>query len=112
MTGEVGEKPAMVKTHLRDVVVVPEMVGSIIGIYNGKGKCFIASNFNYSWSGFTTYHFIRNIILKHYKVFNQIEVKPEMINHYIGEFSMTYKPVRHGRPGIGATHSSRFIPLK
>ena len=40
MTGEVGEKPAMVKTHLRDVVVVPEMVGSIIGIYNGKGKCF------------------------------------------------------------------------
>merc|ERR1712122_256115 len=81
MTGEVGEKPAMVKTHLRDVVVVPEMVGSIIGIYNGK-------------------------------VFNQIEAKPEMINHYIGEFSMTYKPVRHGRPGIGATHSSRFIPLK
>ena len=44
MTGEVGEKPAMVKTHLRDVVVVPEMVGSIIGIYNGKGMCFIVSN--------------------------------------------------------------------
>jgi len=21
-------------------------------------------------------------------------------------------PVKHGRPGIGATHSSRFIPLK
>ena len=44
MTGEIGEKPAMVKTHLRDVVVVPEMVGSIIGIYNGKGKCFTVSN--------------------------------------------------------------------
>lgn len=28
------------------------------------------------------------------------------------EFSITYKPVQHGRPGIGATHSSRFIPLK
>merc|ERR1712206_44538 len=67
--------------RLRKVVIIPEMVGSVIGIYNGK-------------------------------VFNQIEVKPEMINHYIGEFSMTYKPVRHGRPGIGATHSSRFIPLK
>ena len=38
--------------------------------------------------------------------------QPEMIGHYLGEFSMTYKPVRHGRPGIGATHSSRFIPLK
>lgn len=28
---------------------------------------------------------------------------------YLGEFSITYKPVRHGRPGIGATHSSRFV---
>ena len=42
----------------------------------------------------------------------QVEVKPEMIGHYLGEFSISYKPVKHGRPGIGATHSSRFIPLK
>lgn len=42
----------------------------------------------------------------------QVEIKPEMIGHYLGEFSVTYKPVKHGRPGIGATHSSRFIPLK
>ena len=42
MTGEIGEKPACVKTHLRNVVVIPEMVGSVIGIYNGKGEfdCF------------------------------------------------------------------------
>jgi small subunit ribosomal protein S15e len=26
--------------------------------------------------------------------------------------SISYKPVKHGRPGIGATHSSRFVPLK
>ena len=38
--------------------------------------------------------------------------QPEMIGHYLGEFSITYKQVHHGRPGIGATHSSRFIPLK
>ncbi|GAB0086070.1 40S ribosomal protein S15 [Sergentomyia squamirostris] len=75
------EKPAIVKTHLRNMIVVPEMVGSIIGVYNGKA-------------------------------FNQIEVRPDMIGHYLGEFSVTYKPVKHGRPGIGATHSSRFIPLK
>ncbi len=31
-----GEKPAPVKTHLRDMIVVPEMIGSVIGIYNGK----------------------------------------------------------------------------
>ncbi|KAF8052140.1 hypothetical protein N665_1597s0006 [Sinapis alba] len=46
------------------------------------------------------------------KTFNQIEIKPEMIVHYLAEFSISYKPVKHGRPGQGATHSSRFIPLK
>ncbi|XP_028043465.1 40S ribosomal protein S15 [Bombyx mandarina] len=76
-----NEKPEIVKTHLRNMIIVPEMVGSIVGIYNGK-------------------------------TFNQVEIKPEMIGHYLGEFSVTYKPVKHGRPGIGATHSSRFIPLK
>jgi len=75
------EKPACVKTHLRNVVILPDMIGSIVGVYNGK-------------------------------TFNQVEIKPEMIGHYLGEFSITYKPVKHGRPGIGATHSSRFIPLK
>uniref|UniRef100_A0A915I5I6 40S ribosomal protein S15 n=1 Tax=Romanomermis culicivorax TaxID=13658 RepID=A0A915I5I6_ROMCU len=30
------EKPACVKTHLRDMIVLPEMVGSVVGIYNGK----------------------------------------------------------------------------
>lgn len=41
-----------------------------------------------------------------------IEVKPEMVGTFFGEYGITYKPVRHGRAGIGATHSSRFIPLK
>ncbi|KAK4051253.1 ribosomal protein S15 [Microbotryomycetes sp. NB124-2] len=76
-----GEKPDVVKTHLRDMIIVPEMIGSVVGIYNGK-------------------------------VFNAVEIKPEMTGYYLGEFSISYKPVRHGRPGIGATHSSRFIPLK
>ncbi|KAG6468311.1 hypothetical protein ZIOFF_072987 [Zingiber officinale] len=76
-----GEKPEPVRTHLRNMIIVPEMIGSIIGVYNGK-------------------------------TFNQVEIKPEMIGHYLDEFSISYKPVKHGRPGIGATHSSRFIPLK
>jgi hypothetical protein len=42
----------------------------------------------------------------------QVEVKPEMVGHYLAEFSISYKPVKHGRPGIGSTNSSRFIPLK
>mmetsp|Transcript_118541 Transcript_118541/g.206388 ORF Transcript_118541/g.206388 Transcript_118541/m.206388 type:complete len:151 (-) Transcript_118541:257-709(-) len=77
----VGEKPPVVKTHLRNMIIMPEMIGSVVGVYNGK-------------------------------IFVTVEIKGEMVGHYLGEFSITYKPVRHGRPGIGATHSSRFIPLK
>lgn len=76
-----GEKPEPVRTHLRSMIVVPEMIGSVVGVYNGK-------------------------------TFNQVEIKPEMVGHYLAEFSISYKPTKHGRPGIGATHSSRFIPLK
>ena len=38
--------------------------------------------------------------------------QPDMIGHYLGEYAITYKPVGHGRPGVGSTGSSRFIPLK
>ena len=76
-----GEKPAAVKTHLRDCIVIPSMVQSIINVHNGKG-------------------------------YNSIEVKPEMIGYYLGEFAMTYKRVTHGKPGVGATHSSKFVPIK
>lgn len=78
-TGE--DKPAVVRTHLRNMIIVPEMIGGIVGIHNGK-------------------------------VFNQVEIKPEMVGHYLGEFSITYKLVAHGRPGVGATGSSKFVPLK
>merc|ERR1719247_3238226 len=50
-----GEKPACIKTHLRNMIILPEMIG-----------------------------------------------------HYLAEFSMSYKPVKHGTAGIGATKSSRF----
>merc|ERR1712110_575983 len=77
-----NEKPDVVKTHLRNMVIVPEMTGSMVGVYNGK-------------------------------TFNQVEVKPEMIGHYLGEFSISYKPVKHGRPASepptapGSSPSSR-----
>ena len=75
------EKPEVVKMPPRDMIILPEMEGSMVGLCNGK-------------------------------TFNQAESKPETIGHYLGEFSINYKPVKHGRPGIGAAHSSRFIPLK
>jgi len=75
------EKPRPIGTHLRNMLIVPEMIGNLVGVYNGKA-------------------------------FNQIEIRPEMIGHYLGEFSITYKPVKHGRPGVGASSSSKFVPLK
>jgi small subunit ribosomal protein S15e len=44
------------------------------------------------------------------KYWNPVEVKADMIGHYLAEFSMTYKPIRHGKVGVGATRSSKFTP--
>merc|ERR1712113_857027 len=32
----INEKPSGVKTHLRNIIIVPAMVGSIVGVHNGK----------------------------------------------------------------------------
>ncbi len=76
-----GGKDQGIKTHVRDLIVLPEMVGAKIQVHNGKE--FVA-----------------------------MEIKPEMIGHYLGEFAITNKPVRHGTPGIGASRSSMYVPLK
>ncbi len=39
------------------------------------------------------------------KEFVPVHVKPEMLGHYLGEFSLTRKPVQHGERGLGATRS-------
>ena len=70
-----------VKTHVRNMIILPEMVGLTIAVHNGKD-------------------------------FVQVEIKPDMIGHYLGEFAVTNKPVRHGTPGIGASRSSMYVPLK
>lgn len=71
----------IVKTHARDMVILPEMVGVTVLIHNGKD-------------------------------FTSIEIKPNMIGHYLGEYAVTNKPVKHGQPGIGASRSSMYVPLK
>lgn len=52
------------------------------------------------------------ILVHNGKEFVPVEVKPEMIGHYLGEFAITNKPVKHGTPGIGASRSSMYVPLK
>ena len=74
-------KEVNIKTHVRDLIILPEMVGAKIAVHNGKD--FVA-----------------------------MEIRPGMIGHYLGEFAITNKPVRHGTPGIGASRSSMYVPLK
>ena len=79
--GNKGGRPQIIKTHCRDMIVLPEMVGVTFGIYNGKE-------------------------------FTEVTIQPEMIGCYFGEFAPTRKRVEHGDPGMGATRSSMFVPLK
>ncbi|MHA1821751.1 MAG: 30S ribosomal protein S19 [Promethearchaeota archaeon] len=46
------------------------------------------------------------------KEFIEVKITPEMIGHYLGEYAPTNKVVKHGTPGIGATKSSLYVPLK
>lgn len=46
------------------------------------------------------------------KEFVPLEIKPEMIGHYLGEYVITNKRVTHGTPGIGSSRSSLYVPLK
>lgn len=71
----------VVRTHRRDIPIVPSFVGRRVAVYNGKE-------------------------------FKEVEIKPEMIGHFLGEFAMTRGTVKHSGPGVGATRGSKFMPLK
>lgn len=70
-----------IRTHLRDMPVLPAFVGLTFAVYDGHE-------------------------------FERVEVEPEMLGHYLGEFVLTRTSVEHGQAGIGATRSSKFVPLK
>ncbi|MCK9323281.1 MAG: 30S ribosomal protein S19 [Candidatus Methanomethylophilaceae archaeon] len=75
------ENSGVIRTHRRDLPVIPVFVGKTVSVYNGKE-------------------------------FKDIEIKPEMIGCYLGEFVMNRKTPQHSGPGVGATRSSKFMPLK
>ena len=76
-----GGEVKPIRTHARDMIILPEMIGMTIHVHNGKE-------------------------------FVPVEIKPEMVGHYLGEFAITNRPVKHGTPGIGASRSSMYVPLK
>ncbi|KAH7440334.1 hypothetical protein KP509_04G102500 [Ceratopteris richardii] len=78
-----GEKPEPVCTHLSSIITLPEMIG----------------NNKYYWH-------------LQWETFNQVQIKLGVIGYYLGKFSISYTPVKHGRPDIGATHPSHFVPVK
>jgi small subunit ribosomal protein S19 len=57
-------------------------------------------------------HVGRRVAIYTGKEFREIEVRPEMIGHYYGEFALTRRFEKHSGPGVGATRSSKFMPLK
>jgi small subunit ribosomal protein S19 len=57
-------------------------------------------------------HVGRRVAIHNGKAFTEVEVRPEMIGHYYGEFSLTRRFEKHSGPGVGATRSSKFMPLK
>ena len=75
------EEKKTIKTHARDAVILPEMVGLTILVHNGKD-------------------------------FTPVEIIPELIGHYLGEFAITNEAVKHGSPGIGSSRSSMYVPLR
>jgi small subunit ribosomal protein S19 len=76
-----GNSKETIRTHVRDMIILPDMVGITVNVHNGKD-------------------------------FSPITLKPEMIGHYLGEYSITNKRVQHGAPGVGASRSSLYVPLK
>jgi small subunit ribosomal protein S19 len=74
-----GEKA--IRTHCRDMVILPEFIGKTFAIYNGKE-------------------------------FVNINIEPEMVGHYLGEFALSRKKVQHSSPGMGATRASKYVSLK
>ena len=76
-----NKEDTSIRTHLRDLIILPYHVGITLEVYSGKE-------------------------------FVPVKLTTEMIGHYVGEYVITNKRVTHGSPGVGASRSSLYVPLK
>ena len=74
-------KSNKINTHLRDLIILPSMIGTTVNTFSGKE-------------------------------FVPVTITTEMVGHYLGEYVITNKRVSHGAPGVGASRSSLYVPLK
>jgi small subunit ribosomal protein S19 len=80
-TAKAGKLKGIINTHIRDLLILPYMVGVTLNVFSGKE-------------------------------FVPVTITTEMIGHYSGEYVITNKRVSHGAPGVGASRSSLYVPLK
>ena len=76
-----GKLQNPIKTHVRDLIILPYMVDVTVNVFSGKE-------------------------------FVPVTIRTEMVGHYLGEYVITNKRVSHGAPGVGASRSSLYVPLK
>jgi len=76
-----GKLKTPINTHLRDLIILPYMIGITVNVFSGKE-------------------------------FVPVTITSEMVSHYLGEYVITNKRVSHGAPGVGASRSSLYVPLK
>jgi small subunit ribosomal protein S19 len=76
-----GKLKTPINTHLRDLIILPNMIGTTVNVFSGKE-------------------------------FVPVTITSEMVSHYLGEYVITNKRVSHGAPGVGASRSSLYVPLK
>ena len=76
-----GKLKTPINTHLRDLIILPYMIGTTVNVFSGKE-------------------------------FVPVTITTEMVSHYLGEYVITNKRVSHGAPGVGASRSSLYVPLK
>ena len=76
-----GKLTNPIKTHVRDLIILPYMVDVTVNVFSGKE-------------------------------FRPVAIRTEMIGHYLGEYVITNRKVSHGAPGVGASRSSLYVPLK
>ena len=81
LMGKIDNGKNNIKTHCRDIIIIPKMIGLILRIHNGKE-------------------------------FTAVTIEPEMIGHFLGEFSQTRKRITHSSPGVGSTRSSAHVSVK
>ena len=80
-TAKTDKTSTSIKTHIRDLIVLPFMVGVTVNVFSGKE-------------------------------FMPVNITTQMVGHYLGEYVITNKRVSHGAPGVGASRSSLYVPLK